>query len=84
MKNKKQLTGKVVSVKATKTIIVAVESYKKNKLYGKRYKATKRFPAHDENSTAKLGDTVKIIETRPLSKTKNFRLFEVLETNVEA
>ena len=75
--SRKQLTGQVVSVKNEKTIIVAVETYKKHPLYSKRFKSTKRFAAHDEKSTAKLGDTVLLAETRPVSKTKRFRLVEV-------
>ncbi|MCM3786575.1 30S ribosomal protein S17 [Neobacillus mesonae] len=71
--------GKVVSDKMDKTIVVAVETYKKHDLYHKRIKYTKKFKAHDENNTAKIGDTVKIMETRPLSKDKNWRLVEVVE-----
>ncbi|GAA0374630.1 30S ribosomal protein S17 [Paenibacillus motobuensis] len=71
--------GKVVSDKMDKTIVVAVETYKKHDLYHKRMKYTKKFKAHDENNTAKIGDTVKIAETRPLSKDKRWRLVEVVE-----
>ncbi|AZS17441.1 30S ribosomal protein S17 [Paenibacillus lutimineralis] len=71
--------GKVVSDKMDKTIVVAVETYKKHDLYHKRMKYTKKFKAHDENNTAKIGDTVKIAETRPLSKDKRWRLVEVIE-----
>ncbi|MFF2484075.1 30S ribosomal protein S17 [Paenibacillus sp. NPDC058071] len=74
--------GKVVSDKMDKTIVVAVETYKKHDLYHKRIKYTKKFKAHDENNEAKIGDTVKIMETRPLSKDKRFRLVEVVEVAV--
>ncbi|WP_211749525.1 30S ribosomal protein S17 [Paenibacillus sp. Marseille-Q4541] len=77
--SRKVLLGKVVSDKMDKTIVVAVETYKKHDLYHKRIKYTKKFKAHDENNTAKIGDTVKIMETRPLSKDKNWRLVEVVE-----
>lgn len=76
--------GKVVSDKMDKTIVVAVETYKKHSLYHKRIKYTKKFKAHDENNEAKIGDTVKIMETRPLSKDKRFRLVEVVEKAVLA
>ncbi|MEW4372727.1 MULTISPECIES: 30S ribosomal protein S17 [Paenibacillus] len=76
---RKVQVGKVVSDKMDKTIVVAVETYKKHDLYHKRIKYTKKFKAHDENNTAKIGDIVKIMETRPLSKDKNWRLVEVVE-----
>ncbi len=79
MESKKQeLVGKVVSAKNNKTITVLVETYKKHPLYGKRVKYSKKYTAHDENNTAKEGDTVKIRSTRPLSKTKRYELVEVL------
>ncbi|WP_018131289.1 30S ribosomal protein S17 [Effusibacillus pohliae] len=74
--------GKVVSDKMDKTIVVAVEQAKKHPLYGKTIKVTKKFKAHDENNTAKIGDIVKIMETRPLSKDKRWRLVEVVEKAV--
>jgi small subunit ribosomal protein S17 len=74
--------GKVVSDKMDKTIVVAVETYKKHDLYHKRIKYTKKYKAHDENNQAKIGDTVKIMETRPLSKDKRFRLIEIVEVAV--
>lgn len=74
--------GKVVSDKMDKTIVVAVETYKKHDLYHKRIKYTKKFKAHDENNTAQIGDIVKIMETRPLSKDKRWRLVEVVEKAV--
>ncbi len=77
--NKKQeLIGKVVSAKCDKTITVIVETYKKDPLYGKRVKYSKKYTAHDEENKAKAGDTVKIRATRPLSKTKRYELVEVL------
>ncbi|AJY75280.1 30S ribosomal protein S17 [Paenibacillus beijingensis] len=77
--SRKVQIGKVVSDKMDKTIVVAVETYKKHDLYHKRIKYTKKFKAHDENNSAKIGDTVKIMETRPLSKDKRWRLVEVVE-----
>ncbi|MCU6711678.1 30S ribosomal protein S17 [Paenibacillus sp. J5C_2022] len=74
--------GKVVSDKMDKTIVVAVETYKKHDLYHKRIKYTKKYKAHDENNQAKIGDIVKIMETRPMSKDKRFRLVEVVEEAV--
>lgn len=79
MQNKRELVGKVVSDKTDKTITVLVETYKKDPLYGKRVKSSKKYAAHDEKNEAKVGDTVRIVETRPLSKTKHFRLVEVIE-----
>lgn len=74
--------GKVVSDKMDKTIVIAVETHKKHSLYHKRLKSTKKFKAHDENNTAKIGDSVKIMETRPLSKDKCWRLVEIVEKAV--
>ncbi len=71
--------GRVVSDKMDKTITVAVDTMKKHPLYGKRVNYTKKFKAHDENNTAKEGDIVEIMETRPLSKTKHFRLVRIVE-----
>jgi small subunit ribosomal protein S17 len=79
---RKTLIGKVVSDKMQKTIVVAVETYKKHDLYHKRIKYTKKFKAHDEHNEAKIGDTVKIRETRPLSKDKSWRLVEIVEKAV--
>ena len=73
-KRRKELVGKVVSSKNDKTITVVVETYKKDPLYGKRVKYSKKYAAHDKNNEAKVGDKVRIAETRPLSKTKHFRL----------
>ncbi len=77
--SRKILVGTVVSTKASKTIAVAVESYIKHPLYGKRFLSTKKFAAHDETEVAKTGDKVQIAETRPISKSKRFRLVKVLE-----
>ncbi len=84
MKNKRtqELIGKVISAKGEKTITVLVENYKVDKLYGKRVKRSKKYSAHDEKNEAKVGDKVKIISTRPLSKTKHFRLVEIIEKAV--
>ena len=73
-----QLVGKVVSAKNDKTITVLVETYKKHPLYGKRVKYSKKYTAHDEKNVAKVGDTVRIKSTRPLSKTKRYELDSVL------
>ena len=78
-KTSHELVGKVVSDKAEKTITVLVETYKKDPLYGKRVKYSKKYAAHDEKNEAKVGDTVRIAEVRPLSKTKHFRLVEIVE-----
>ena len=77
--NRRVLTGTVVSDKMDKTITVLVETYKNHPLYRKRVKSSKKYKAHDENSVASMGDTVKIMETRPLSATKYFRLVEVVK-----
>jgi small subunit ribosomal protein S17 len=79
---RKVYTGRVVSDKMDKTITVLIETYKTHKLYGKRVKYSKKFKAHDENNEAKIGDVVRVMETRPLSATKRFRLLEVVEKAV--
>ena len=79
---KRELIGKVVSDKTDKTITVLVETYKKDPLYGKRVKYSKKYTAHDENNTAKIGDKVRIVFTRPLSKTKRYELVEIIEKAV--
>lgn len=79
---RKVYQGRVVSDKMDKTIVVVIETQKKHSRYGKRIKYSKKYKAHDENSTAKIGDIVKIMETRPLSATKHFRLIEVVEESV--
>lgn len=80
--SRKIQTGRVVSDKMDKTIVVVVETYKKHSLYKKRVKYSKKFKAHDENNTAKTGDVVKIMETRPLSKDKRWRLVDVVKESV--
>jgi small subunit ribosomal protein S17 len=83
MESKKtELIGKVVSAKCDKTITVLVETYRKHPLYKKRVKYSKKYYAHDEQNTAKEGDTVLIVSTRPLSKTKRYELVKVLEKAV--
>lgn len=79
---RKVRVGRVVSDKMDKTIVVVVEEAKKHPIYGKTMKRTEKFKAHDENNTAKIGDMVKIMETRPLSKDKRWRLVEVVEKAV--
>lgn len=77
--NRKVRIGRVVSNKMDKTIVVGVETYVSHALYGKRVKKTTKFKAHDENNTCQIGDKVKIMETRPLSKDKRWRLVEIVE-----
>lgn len=79
---RKVQVGKVVSDKMDKTIVVAVETYKTHNLYHKRIRYTKKFKAHDEQNQAKIGDVVRIMETRPLSKDKRWRLVEIVEEAV--
>ncbi|MEH6906088.1 MULTISPECIES: 30S ribosomal protein S17 [Neobacillus] len=79
---RKVYTGRVVSDKMDKTVTVLVETQKKHSLYGKRVKYSKKYKAHDEQNEAKIGDVVRIMETRPLSATKRFRLVEVIEKAV--
>lgn len=78
MEKRQEFVGKVVSAKNNKTITVLVETYKSHPLYGKRVKSSKKYTAHDEENTAKVGDTVRIRSTRPLSKTKRYELVEIL------
>lgn len=78
-KLRKTRIGLVVSNKMEKSIVVAVERKVKHPIYGKFVKTTTKFKAHDEENTCGIGDTVLIMETRPLSKTKNWRLVEILE-----
>lgn len=79
---RKVYRGTVVSDKMDKTITVVVETKKTHPLYGKRVKYSKKFKAHDANNEAKIGDKVVIMETRPLSATKRFRLIEIVEKAV--
>ena len=76
---RQQKVGRVVSNKMDKTIVVAVESLKKHRIYKRTYKQTKKFHAHDEHNTCQIGDIVRIEETRPLSKTKRWRLVEIVK-----
>jgi len=76
---RKTRTGKVVSNKMQKTIVVAVEDHVKHPLYNKIVKRTYKLKAHDENNECNIGDTVKVMETRPLSKDKRWRLVEIIE-----
>ena len=76
---RQQKVGRVVSNKMDKTIVVAVESLKKHRIYKRTYKQTKRFHAHDEDNTCQIGDIVRIEESRPLSKTKRWRLVEIVK-----
>ena len=76
---RKTRVGKVVSDKMDKTIVVAVENHVKHPLYKKIVKKTYKLKAHDENNECRIGDTVKVMETRPLSKDKRWRLVEIME-----
>ena len=76
---RKTRVGKVVSDKMDKTIVVAIEDNAKHKLYSKIVKKTVKLKAHDENNTAGIGDRVLVMETRPLSKDKRWRLVEIIE-----
>ncbi len=78
---RKVRTGKVTSNKMDKTIVVAIEEHVKHPLYKKVVKRTYKLKAHDEENTCNIGDTVKVMETRPLSKDKRWRLVEVVESN---
>jgi small subunit ribosomal protein S17 len=76
---RKTRQGLVVSDKMNKTVVVAIERRVPHPVYGKMVTKTKRLKAHDEGNTAKVGDTVRIVETRPLSKDKRWRLLEIVE-----
>ena len=76
---RKTRIGEVVSDKMDKTIVVAVKTKVRHPLYGKMVNRTRKFKAHDENNECGIGDTVKIMETRPLSKDKRWRLVEIVE-----
>ena len=80
--NRKVLQGRVVSDKMEKTITVQVDTFKFHPTYGKRIKYSKKYKAHDENNSAKMGDIVRIAETRPLSNDKYFRLVEIVEESI--
>jgi small subunit ribosomal protein S17 len=77
-KSKKELTGLIVSNKMEKSVVVQVERYIQHKVYKKYVKRYKRYHAHDENNTCQIGDQVRIVETRPLSKLKRFRVAEIV------
>ncbi len=76
---RKTRVGKVISDKMDKTVVVAIEDFVKHPLYKKTVKKTYKLKAHDENNECKIGDTVKVMETRPLSKDKRWRLVEIVE-----
>ena len=76
---RKTRVGRVVSDKMDKTIVIAIEDHVKHPVYGKIVKRTKKIHAHDENNECGIGDTVEVMETRPLSKTKRWRLVEIIE-----
>ncbi len=76
---RKTRIGKVVSDKMQKTIVVAIENSERHPLYNKIVKRTYKLKAHDENNDCHIGDTVKVMETRPLSKEKRWRLVEIIE-----
>lgn len=76
---RKTRTGKVTSNKMDKTVVVAIENHVKHPLYNKIVKKTYKLKAHDENNECNIGDTVKVMETRPLSKDKRWRLVEIIE-----
>jgi small subunit ribosomal protein S17 len=80
LKKRKVREGLVVSNKMVKTVVVAVEGRKVHPLYKKAIRRTKKYKAHDENSACKIGDKVKIVETRPLSKEKRWRVSEIVST----
>ena len=76
---RKERQGEVVSNKMDKTIVVAIEDHVRHPLYGKIVKKTYKLKAHDEENTCGIGDTVRVMETRPLSKDKRWRLVEIIE-----
>ena len=80
---KKTMVGTVVSDKMDKTIVVVVERLLRHRVYGRTIKRSARFKAHDERNEAHMGDRVKIVECRPLSRTKRWRLLEILERAVQ-
>ena len=76
---RKERIGEVVSAKMNKSVVVAVKTKMKHPMYGKFVNKTSKFYAHDEENTCGVGDTIRIMETRPLSKTKKWRLVEIIE-----
>ena len=81
-KRVQELVGKVVSDKCDKTVTVLVETYKRHPLYNKRVKYSKKYATHDEKNEAKMGDTVRIRLTKPISKSKKYELVEVIQKSV--
>ena len=81
-KSSRQLLGKVVSISGDKTINVLIETYRRDPLYGKRVKRSKKYLVHDLKNQAKVGDKVAIMEVRPLSKRKHFKLVKIVEKAV--
>ncbi len=81
--SRRSFVGTVVSDKTDKTIVVRIETYRQHPKYSKRVLYTKKFVTHDETNIAKLGDLVEIMETRPLSATKRYRLIKILKQAVE-
>jgi len=77
---RKRLTGRVTSDKMDKTIVVKVERLKRHRLYGKVLKRTKKYMAHDEENTCRIGDLVRIVESRPLSRRKHWVVEQIMET----
>jgi len=77
---RKRLTGRVTSDKMDKTVVVEVESLKRHRLYGKVMKRTKKYMAHDEENACRIGDLVRIVESRPLSRRKHWVVEEIMET----
>ena len=81
---RKQKIGRVVSDKMDKTVVVAIESLRKHRLYKHTVRVTRRFKAHDERNECRTGDTVRIEETRPLSKEKRWRVVEIMAHDIRA
>jgi small subunit ribosomal protein S17 len=81
-KSKKELTGLIVSNKMEKSVVVQVERFVQHKIYKKYVKRYKKYHAHDENNACEIGDEVRIVETRPLSKLKRFRVAEIVKKAV--
>lgn len=77
--NRKVRVGRVVSDKMDKTVVVSVETITPHKLYSKTIRTSKKYKAHDEENNCRMGDTVRIMETRPLSKEKRWRVIEIME-----
>ena len=76
---RKTRTGRVISDKMNKTVVIAIEDHVKHPVYGKIVKRTKKIHAHEENNECGIGDFVEVMETRPLSKTKRWRLVQIIE-----